>query len=235
VKNIFENRKRVKRDDLPGGDGSQGFGRGSIVLNMGELRAGDLLVNDCRQFNSTNIIEIVEINRAPHNPGEIVDWRFYGRGTETHSLWHWELAQAEYRLATLGGRAVNTVLQSVEARKAELAKVAARRERARRFFRKTWAISDTGRLCLTRWQFGRADARAPHYTRTIAEARLAGGNSVRVEAGRSASRWWLAGTGPGFAGEFSKAINTVCTASKAVANAWIKAIQSGNVEILALS
>ena len=87
--------------DLKGGSGSLGLVRGELVADMRELKVGDLLINDCRQFDATNVIRIAQTVCPPHEPGEVVRWQYHGRADSApeHSLWHWDLARGEYRRA----------------------------------------------------------------------------------------------------------------------------------------
>jgi hypothetical protein len=99
---------------------------------------------------------------------------------------------------------------------------------------KTWKLTDSGRLVINRWSFGERDNDPPHRHSTLATHTFPNGDHVNLKCNRrcKGQAYWLTGSGEGFAGASSRVINSVRTRKPEVIEAWRKAIESGNVEII---
>ena len=98
---------------------------------------------------------------------------------------------------------------------------------------KTYQFTQEGRLRISRWSFSLPDNDPPHRHNVLASHTLPNGDTVKVCDNIRHNVWWLTGSGDGFAGAgCSRAINSVCTRSRPVFEAWKRAIESKNVEIL---
>jgi len=108
--------------DRPNGRGSAGYTRGERITSPLQLKVGDLLIEDKDQFNTTNVVEITELDRWPHAVGEICygNWFTGSKQPSSFALWFWEFEYGDYYRACLDGQPVNIMDEAKAARVWEL-------------------------------------------------------------------------------------------------------------------
>lgn len=99
---------------------------------------------------------------------------------------------------------------------------------------KTYQFTTDGKFCILRWSFSARDNDPPHRHCILASHTFKNGDTVKLIRNRRCKNqaYWLTGSGDGLAGNGSRAINSVRTQNQLIGEAWLKAIESGNVEIL---
>lgn len=85
-------------------------------------------------------------------------------------------------------------------------------------------------LILPDWKFSNRDPRVPHRHSVLAQCAI-DRNKFYVCCNRCDNLFWVYATGPGLAGDNSRASNTVTTRSRTLADLWADAVRSGQVRI----